>query len=82
MKNKEREELQGKMNELFSDPDFIKTWIKLHSPYLREVPKVGRNEICPFCNSGKKFKHCKCYEDFGQATYTNKYEQMDKGLSK
>ena len=28
--------------------------------------KVGighlRNEICPFCESGKKFKKCKCYE--------------------
>jgi preprotein translocase subunit SecA len=27
------------------------------APYVREQPKVGRNETCP-CGSGKKFKHC------------------------
>ena len=26
-------------------------------PFVRETPKVGRNEPCP-CESGKKFKHC------------------------
>lgn len=26
-------------------------------PYVREQPKVGRNEPCP-CGSGKKYKHC------------------------
>lgn len=26
-------------------------------PYVRENPKVGRNEPCP-CNSGKKYKKC------------------------
>jgi preprotein translocase subunit SecA len=26
-------------------------------PFVRELPKVGRNELCP-CGSGKKFKHC------------------------
>ncbi len=26
-------------------------------PYVREVPKVGRNDPCP-CGSGKKYKHC------------------------
>lgn len=26
-------------------------------PYVREVPKVGRNEPCP-CGSGKKYKQC------------------------
>jgi uncharacterized protein len=25
--------------------------------FRRDVPKVGRNELCP-CGSGKKFKHC------------------------
>jgi preprotein translocase subunit SecA len=24
------------------------------------VHKLGRNDICPFCNSGKKLKHCNC----------------------
>jgi len=26
-------------------------------PYVRELPKVGRNDACP-CGSGKKFKKC------------------------
>ncbi len=26
-------------------------------PFVRETPKVGRNEPCP-CGSGKKYKHC------------------------
>ena len=26
-------------------------------PYVRDQPKVGRNQPCP-CGSGKKFKHC------------------------
>ncbi|MGI9257781.1 MAG: preprotein translocase subunit SecA [Gammaproteobacteria bacterium] len=26
-------------------------------PYVREQPKVGRNQPCP-CGSGKKYKHC------------------------
>lgn len=28
-----------------------------HAPYVREEPKVGRNEPCP-CGSGKKYKLC------------------------
>ncbi len=27
------------------------------APFVRGVPKVGRNEPCP-CGSGKKYKHC------------------------
>ncbi len=27
------------------------------TPYVRQQPKVGRNQPCP-CGSGKKFKHC------------------------
>jgi preprotein translocase subunit SecA len=27
------------------------------TPFVRETPKVGRNEPCP-CGSGKKYKHC------------------------
>jgi len=26
-------------------------------PYVRKLPKVGRNDACP-CGSGKKFKKC------------------------
>ena len=27
------------------------------TPFVRGVPKVGRNEPCP-CGSGRKYKHC------------------------
>ena len=27
------------------------------SPFVRDLPKVGRNDPCP-CGSGKKYKHC------------------------
>jgi preprotein translocase subunit SecA len=27
------------------------------SPFVRQMPKVGRNEPCP-CGSGRKYKHC------------------------
>jgi preprotein translocase subunit SecA len=30
---------------------------KITIPLKREVPKVGRNDLCP-CGSGKKFKSC------------------------
>lgn len=28
-----------------------------HHPFVREAPKVGRNDVCP-CGSGKKYKQC------------------------
>ncbi len=28
-----------------------------HNPYIREEPKIGRNDTCP-CNSGMKYKRC------------------------
>jgi len=31
--------------------------IKPVEPYVREEPKVGRNDVCP-CGSGKKYKKC------------------------
>ena len=27
---------------------------------VKVATKVGRNDVCPFCNSGKKVKHCTC----------------------
>jgi preprotein translocase subunit SecA len=27
------------------------------APFVRQMPKVGRNEPCP-CGSGRKYKHC------------------------
>ncbi len=29
----------------------------LLTPYKRETPKLGRNDLC-YCGSGKKFKKC------------------------
>jgi hypothetical protein len=26
----------------------------------KTAKKVGRNDVCPFCDSGKKVKHCNC----------------------
>ncbi|MBN2802570.1 MAG: YchJ family protein [Deltaproteobacteria bacterium] len=36
----------------FMDGDFVK-----NPTFVRETPKVGRNEPCP-CGSGKKYKKC------------------------
>lgn len=30
---------------------------KRHTPIVREINKIGRNDLCP-CFSGKKFKKC------------------------
>ena len=36
---------------------FIDGEIESHEPYVREEPKIGRNDPCP-CGSGKKYKKC------------------------
>ena len=41
-------------------------YAKMHTPFKREYRKVGRNEICPFCDSGLKFKHCECSQTYGE----------------
>jgi hypothetical protein len=41
-------------------------YTKMHIPFKREHGKVGRNEICPFCDSGLKFKHCECFQTYGE----------------
>lgn len=28
------------------------------NPMTRVAPKIGRNDPCPLCNSGKKYKKC------------------------
>lgn len=49
---------------------YIREWqemyAKMHTPFKREYRKVGRNEICPFCDSGLKFKHCECSQKYGE----------------
>jgi uncharacterized protein YecA (UPF0149 family) len=63
--------LDDKFLELMSDEDFQRNFLKLHTP-LNATIKVNRNDICPFCNSGKKFKKCECYKTH-QVEYRNKY---------
>ena len=38
----------------------MENWKRMHTPVKRAYRKVGRNEICPFCDSGLKFKYCEC----------------------
>jgi uncharacterized protein YecA (UPF0149 family) len=60
------------IKRLFEDnEDLQRMWHKLHTPLVRSRRKVGRNEVCPFCNSGKKFKDCKCYELYKDMEYVN-----------
>tara|TARA_B100001250_G_scaffold368535_2_gene351264 strand:- start:4 stop:2784 length:2781 start_codon:yes stop_codon:yes gene_type:complete len=37
--------------------NFREKSVEKQSPFVREIPKVGRNELCP-CGSGKKYKLC------------------------
>ena len=63
MNKKEIKEKQELINTLFNEnEDLQRMWYKLHTTLVRNKKKVGRNEICPFCNSGKKFKNCECYK--------------------
>src|ERR1700692_2674723 len=39
------------------EPPDPRTHAPVSAPFVREMPKVGRNEACP-CGSGKKYKHC------------------------
>lgn len=41
-------------------------YAKMHTPFKREYRKVGRNEMCPYCDSGLKFKKCECYKIYGE----------------
>jgi len=47
-------------DEIDEDEDEAENWLYDNSviePFMREVPKVGRNDLCP-CGSGKKYKKC------------------------
>lgn len=56
------EEKTQAIKELFKEEDIQRMWAKMHTPWIRTDRKVGRNEICPFCESGKKYKDCDCYK--------------------
>lgn len=64
-------EIKDKFQEMMSNEDFQRNFMKLHTP-LTAINKVNRNDICPFCDSGKKFKKCECYKTH-QVEYTNPY---------
>lgn len=46
--------------------EYARIYKKMHTPFVREYRKVGRNEICPFCDSGLKFKQCECSQKYGE----------------
>lgn len=64
--NKEVEETNPEdLKELgITQEEFMEMWAKMHSPIVCEKRMPKRNEICPFCNSGKKFKNCECYTKY------------------
>lgn len=66
----ENDKLENVKRLFESSPELVEMWHRLHTPLVREHRKVSRNEICPFCDSGKKFKHCECYAKY-KTTYKN-----------
>ena len=58
MENEKFDAVKG----ILGDADFGRMWMKMHTPWVHRHREVGRNEICPFCNSGLKYKHCECYK--------------------
>ena len=57
-------QVNGEFERQFAE--WKETYMKIHTPFKREFKKVGRNETCPFCSSGLKFKHCECYKTYGE----------------
>lgn len=58
-----KKEAESEIETMFEDfdnpidtPESYQGWT-IHEPFIRETPKVGRNDPCP-CGSGKKFKKC------------------------
>lgn len=69
MENIENQEVENSDNistiteeDLARIEEFQKEFLRAHTPWIRRYRRVSRNEVCPFCGSGKKFKNCKCYE--------------------
>ncbi|HEX5152108.1 MAG TPA: DUF1186 domain-containing protein [Parafilimonas sp.] len=61
MNDEEKDELEEE-DELYDDweemdEDDTDYFYSGDKPFVREMPKVGRNEPCP-CGSGKKYKNC------------------------
>lgn len=68
MENNKISELKSNIKQAFQDRDFQEMWMKMHTPWVRKHKNIRRNEICPFCNSGLKYKQCECY------THRKEYE--------
>ena len=71
----ENQELKEKVNDMLHDENFARVFMKIHTP-LNATKLPGRNDICPYCDSGKKFKNCECYKTH-TVEYTNKYFEND-----
>jgi len=66
-----KEQLKNIKTLFEESPDLQKMWYKMHTPLVKTHSKVNRNQICPYCNSGKKFKNCECYKTHS-VEYSNK----------
>lgn len=70
--NKIKELLQSSgFKEFVNNEGFRKMYNKMHNPWTKRYD-IRPNDICPFCNSGKKFKKCTCDKALGYRT-TNNY---------
>ena len=78
MVNEERQQKIEAMQELLENEDIKRMWLKMHTPWIHTDRKVGRNEICPFCDSGKKYKHCECYKKKDIAKFKLDYKHTKK----
>ncbi len=68
---KEETDKMNTFKEMMSNAEFQKMFMRLHTP-LNATKLPGRNDICPYCDSGKKFKKCDCYKTH-KVEYRNKY---------
>ena len=76
-----QEEIKEKAQEVDMkdfEERFHQMWVKTHTPIVKVLAPPGRNEICPYCNSGKKFKNCQCFKDYGEAVYEYDYTRTKK----
>ena len=65
------------LNDILESEEFQQIYLKMHTPWKRIDRKINRNEICPLCNSGKKFKNCECYKTYiNSPKYTISYGKV------
>ena len=58
------QQIKEKSNFTLKDYDFNNMWHEPCDPYVREEPKIGRNDSC-LCGSSKKYKKC-CMKNKGK----------------